>query len=100
MSAWLGLAIVFLLGAVAGNFLSKATERLPFEKSLFWPGSRCRHCLQPIRWLDAVPLLSYWLRRGKCRTCSKPFSIRFFFIELATAAGFALLYYLEVLDNI
>ena len=100
MTEWICLAFVFALGAVVGSFLNKCIERLPFEKSLFWPGSRCRNCLQSIGWLDSIPLLSYWLRRGCCRTCGKPFSLRFFAIELLTALGFAGLYYLEVIDNI
>lgn len=100
MSDWFCLAAVFALGAAAGSFLTKCIERLPLEKSLFWPGSRCQQCLQPIAWRDSIPLLSYWLRRGRCRVCGKPFSTRFFAIELLTAIGFAGLYYLEVIDNI
>jgi leader peptidase (prepilin peptidase)/N-methyltransferase len=100
MSDWLCLAAVFVLGAVVGGFLAKCIERLPLEKSLLWPGSRCQQCLQPIAWRDSIPLVSFWLRRGRCRTCGQPFSLRFFAIELLTALGFAGLYYLEVLDNI
>lgn len=100
MTEWLGLAAVFVLGAAVGSFLNKCIERLPLEKSLWWPDSRCRHCWQPIGWHDSLPLLSYWLRSGRCRTCGQPFSVRFFAIELLTALGFAALYYLEVIDNI
>src|SRR5206468_3230355 len=75
--------------------------RLPFEKSVFWPlGSRCGHCLQPIRLYDNIPLVSYWLLRGRCRTCKTAFSPRYFFVELLTGLGFAGLFYVEVICNV
>src|SRR5204862_1713143 len=49
---------------------------------------------------DSIPLVSYWLRRGRCRNCGQPFSVRYFAIELLTAASFVALYYLEVIENI
>src|SRR5438105_4124045 len=100
MPELLPLAVVFLAGAVVGSFLNKCIERLPFEKSLIWPGSRCRHCCQPIAWRDSIPLVSYWLCRGRCRSCGRPFSVRYFAIELLTAGSFVALYYLEVVENI
>ena len=50
---------VFVIGACVGSFLNVCIHRLPLEKSLLWPGSRCGHCLQPIPWQDNIPLVSY-----------------------------------------
>jgi leader peptidase (prepilin peptidase)/N-methyltransferase len=97
---WLWLLLVFLLGAAVGSFLNVCIYRVPLEKSIFWPGSRCGHCYQPIRGLDNIPLLSYWLLRGRCRTCRAPFSPRYFLIELLTAASFVGLFHLEVVVNV
>src|SRR5437879_3802577 len=94
------LLAMFVLGAVVGSFLNVCIYRLPLEKSLLWPGSRCGHCQQPIRWYDNIPLLSYWWLRGRCRTCGQTFSPRYFLIELLTAASFAGLCYLEVEKNV
>lgn len=94
------LVVVFVLGAVVGSFLNVCIYRLPLEKSLIWPGSRCGHCLQRIRGYDNIPLLSYWLLRGRCRMCGAHFSIRYFLIELLTALSLVGLYYLEVVENI
>lgn len=91
---------VFLLGATVGSFLNVCIYRLPLEKSLIWPGSRCGNCLQPVRWYDNIPLISYWVLWGRCRVCGKSYSMRYFFIELLTALGFLGLYYLEVIDNV
>ncbi len=95
---WLGLA--FVLGAAVGSFVNVAAARLPLEKSLVWPGSRCGRCLQPVRWYDNLPLVSYLWLRGRCRTCGESFSSRYFWVELATALGFAGLFYGEVVCNV
>ncbi|HZU37910.1 MAG TPA: prepilin peptidase, partial [Gemmataceae bacterium] len=94
------LVFVFLLGACLGSFLNVCIARLPLEKSLLWPSSRCGHCLQAIRWYDNIPLLSYWLLRGRCRVCRQRFSSRYFFVELFTALGLVGLYYVEVIANV
>jgi leader peptidase (prepilin peptidase)/N-methyltransferase len=91
---------VFVLGAVIGSFLNVCIYRLPLEKSIIWPGSRCGHCYQPIRWYDNIPLLSYCLLRGRCRRCGARFSFRYFLIELLTAIGMVGLFHWEFAENI
>ena len=100
MAFYFFLTFVFLLGTVVGSGLNVCVYRLPYEKSILWPGSRCGTCLQPIRWYDNLPLISYWVLRGKCRHCGARFSIRYFLVELLTAVSFAGLFYLEILQNI
>ncbi|MBI2805828.1 MAG: prepilin peptidase [Planctomycetes bacterium] len=94
------LIFVFVVGASVGSFLNVAIARLPLEKSLLWPNSRCGACLQPIRWHDNLPLLSYVLLRGRCRTCGQHFSIAYFLVELGTALGFVALFWLEMVENV
>jgi leader peptidase (prepilin peptidase)/N-methyltransferase len=94
------LVVVFLIGAAIGSFLNVCIFRLPYEKSLFWPGSRCGQCYQPIRLVDNIPLLSYWLLRGRCRLCGARFSPRYFLVELVTGLAFVGLFYLIVQVNV
>jgi leader peptidase (prepilin peptidase)/N-methyltransferase len=94
------LLAAFVLGAVVGSFLNVCIARLPLEKTPLWPGSRCSHCLQPVRWYDNLPLVSYWLLGGRCRTCGASFSFRYFAIELLTALCFTGLFWLEVVENV
>jgi leader peptidase (prepilin peptidase)/N-methyltransferase len=94
------LIAAFVLGTVVGSFLNVCIARLPLEKSILWPGSRCSHCLQRIRWFDNLPLVSYLWLRGRCRTCGARFSPRYFLVELLTGLGFAGLFYVEVVLNI
>src|SRR5260370_21869929 len=95
------LILVFVLGTMLGSFLNVCVHRIPFyERSIFWPSSRCGHCYQPIRWYDNLPLVSYWLLRGRCRKCGARFSIRYFLVELFTGLLFTGLFYLSIIANI
>lgn len=94
------LVLLFLVGAAVGSFLNVCIYRLPLEKSLIWPGSRCGNCLRPIRWRDNIPLLSYLLLRGRCRKCGAEFSPQYFAVELLTGLSFAGLFYAVVILNV
>src|SRR5437016_2955694 len=100
MLVYLWLLTAFVLGTIVGSFLNVCIARLPLEKSILWPSSRCGHCFQPIHWYDNVPLISYLWLRGRCRTCGHRYSIRYFLVELLTGLGWLALYYLEVVANI
>ena len=67
---------------MVGSFLNVLVARLPFEKSILWPGSRCFSCLQPIRIFDNLPIIGYLRLRGKCRSCGAAFSSRYLWVEL------------------
>ncbi len=95
---WLGMT--FVLGTIVGSGLNVAIYRLPLEKSILWPSSRCGVCYQPVRWYDNLPLLSYWVLRGRCRACGTPYSMRYFLIELFTGLVFAGLFYLDIVVNV
>jgi leader peptidase (prepilin peptidase)/N-methyltransferase len=75
---------LFLLGLCIGSFLNVVIARLPSGESLVWPGSHCPKCQAAIRWFDNVPLLSWVLLRGKCRSCKAPISLRYPAVELLT----------------
>jgi leader peptidase (prepilin peptidase)/N-methyltransferase len=94
------LTFVFLIGASVGSFLNVAIARLPLEKSLLWPNSRCGSCRQSIRWYDNLPLLSYLWLRGRCRTCGQSYSMLYFLVELGTALAFVGLFWIEVVQNV
>ena len=94
---WSGFALVF--GLIVGSFLNVLIARLPHEKSIIWPGSRCFHCFQKIRFFDNLPVLGYLRLRGKCRACGVPFSARYLWVELGTGLAFLTLFILDVVVN-
>jgi leader peptidase (prepilin peptidase)/N-methyltransferase len=76
-------------GLVIGSFLNVVIWRVPRHESLVAPGSHCPECDTPIAPHDNIPLVSWMLLRGHCRHCRAPISIRYPFVELATAVLFA-----------
>lgn len=81
------LAVVALPPALAlGSFLNVVAARLPEGRSLVSPPSSCGACGARIAWRDNVPVLSYLLLRGRCRSCDSRFSLRYLAVELVTAA--------------
>jgi leader peptidase (prepilin peptidase) / N-methyltransferase len=76
-------------GLAVGSFLTVVAHRVPRHESVVAPRSRCPHCGTTIRARDNVPVVSYLLLRGKCRSCGTPISPRYMLIELLTAGLFA-----------
>ena len=80
------LALVIFAPALAlGSFLNVVAARLPEKRSLLRPRSSCGSCEAEIAWYDNVPIVSYVLLRGRCRSCGAGFSLRYPAVELATA---------------
>ncbi|CAN5607151.1 A24 family peptidase [soil metagenome] len=101
--SYLPLAIwilwVFTFGLGLGSFLNVLIARLPFEKSVIWPGSRCGACLQPLRLTDNLPIIGYLRLRGRCRSCGVHFSSRYLWVELLTGLAFVVLFLIEIVFN-
>lgn len=82
---WSGAAFAFVFGALIGSFLNVVIYRVPLGLSIVSPGSACPACETPVRWYDNIPIVSWFVLRGKCRSCRAPFSIRYAGVELLTA---------------
>lgn len=81
----LGLAALALApGLALGSFLNVVAARVPLRRSLVRPGSACMDCGHEIAWYDNVPLLSYALLRGRCRSCGGGIPLRYPGVELAS----------------
>jgi leader peptidase (prepilin peptidase) / N-methyltransferase len=93
------LIFVFLAGLAVGSFLNVLIARLPYEKSIIWPGSRCFSCLQPLKLADNLPIIGYLRLRGRCRQCRAGFSSRYLWVELFTGIAFVALFCVDVLSH-
>lgn len=82
----------FLFGACFGSFANVVIYRLPQNLSL-WGRSRCQKCSASVPWYHNIPMLSYFILRGKCSQCAENFSIRYPFVEFLMASAFALTVY-------
>jgi leader peptidase (prepilin peptidase)/N-methyltransferase len=83
------IAVAALLGALIGSFLNVVIYRLPQGESLVTPGSHCPACDAPVRAFDNVPVVSWLLLRGRCRSCGVSISPRYPAVEALTAVSFA-----------
>ncbi len=86
------LAFCALSGLCVGSFLNVVIARLPAGRSIVHPGSSCPRCGNPIAWYDNLPVLSFLLLRGRCRSCRDPISWRYPMVEIVCAVLFAMAY--------
>jgi leader peptidase (prepilin peptidase)/N-methyltransferase len=88
----LPVACIFfaVLGAIIGSFLNVVIHRLPREQSITLPSSACPSCGVAIRAYDNIPILSFLILAGRCRSCRAPISIRYPIVEALTALLFVL----------
>ncbi len=85
-----GPALVLLMlvlagvGLLVGSFLNVVIHRVPDGQSVVRPRSRCPQCSTPIAARDNVPVVSWLVLRGRCRSCAARIAIRYPLVELAT----------------
>lgn len=90
----------FIFGLIVGSFLNCLIYRLEQNKgkSILKGKSFCPRCQHALEWFDLVPLLSFFLLKGRCRHCHKPISWQYPAVELATAFTFLLLSFKGKID--
>ena len=101
--SWL-YVITIVIGLMVGSFLNVVIARVPQQLLWQWHGrseglpkpagvagpvSRCPSCQQPIRWRDNLPLISFLILKGRCRSCNTAISGRYPLVE-ALCAGLSL----------
>ena len=85
---------IFALGACVGSFINVVAIRLPAGMGLVQPPSRCPVCGRRLRWHENIPVLGWFLVRGRCRSCGTHVSPAYAAVELLMGAMFAGLYLL------
>ncbi len=84
--------ILFVLGAVVGSFLNVVALR--WDRKNFGGRSLCPYCSRTLRWFELIPILSFLIQGGQCRTCRHKISFRYLLVELWTGLIFATVPYL------
>jgi leader peptidase (prepilin peptidase) / N-methyltransferase len=80
----LGL-VAFWPALALGSFLNVVAARVPLRRSVVRPASACMSCGHELAWHDNVPVVSWLLLRGRCRSCGERISPLYPAVELATA---------------
>ncbi|WP_066238725.1 prepilin peptidase [Anaerosporomusa subterranea] len=74
-----------LFGLLIGSFLNVCIYRIPLNQSIVYPPSHCPNCQTPLRPIDLIPVLSYFLSGRHCRYCGEVIASRYAIVESLTA---------------
>lgn len=88
-------ALLFLFGLAVGSFLDVLATRyrpdtLLLSKKVIGGRSRCTKCGKTLEWFELIPILSFVLQAGRCRSCKTRLSIEYLFVELVCGLIFML----------
>lgn len=85
----LGTVFAGLLGLAFGSFLNVCVSRWPAGESVAHPRSHCRSCGRTLARWENIPLVSWIVLRGRCRSCKAGIRWRYPVVELAVGALWA-----------
>lgn len=85
----LGTVLAGLLGLAFGSFLNVCLSRWPQGGNVTTPRSYCPACLRTLAWWENIPLLSWLLLKGRCRTCKATIGLRHPIVEFAVGSIWA-----------
>ena len=87
----LGTLFAALAGLAFGSFLNVCLSRWPEGESVVHPRSHCRTCNRTLTWWENIPVLSWLVLRGRCRTCETKIHWRYPLVEGTVATLWALI---------
>lgn len=82
----------FIFGLIFGSFYNVVGYRISKKESLLFPSSHCTNCGHELKWYELIPVLSYIMQLGKCRSCKDKISPFYMIFELITGILFLLSY--------
>jgi leader peptidase (prepilin peptidase)/N-methyltransferase len=92
--------LAFWPALALGSFVNVVATRVPLRRSVVQPRSACMSCGTKLAWYDNVPVLSYFVLHGKCRSCGSRISPLYPAVELATAGLVAACFFVFGLTGI
>jgi len=82
----------FVIGSCVGSFLNVCVYRIPLNRSVVSPPSHCSACGAPIAWYNNLPILSWWILRGRAACCGTRIDMRYMIVETGMAFLFLALW--------
>ena len=83
------IIMFFILGAVMGSFYHVVATRVSRNESIIYPASHCLGCNHKLSWYENIPIISYLLLKGRCKSCQKKIPLSYIIVEIVTAMLFA-----------
>jgi leader peptidase (prepilin peptidase)/N-methyltransferase len=84
--------LIFIIGALVGSFLNVCIYRIPKGISIVFPASHCPHCKYEIPFYLNVPIIGWFIIRGRCRNCGEKISFIYPVVETISAINFLILF--------
>lgn len=75
--------MLLLLGACVGSFCNVLIYRIPREEEFVRTPSHCMTCGHGLKWYELVPVFSWLIQGGKCRSCGVKLSAQYPVVEAA-----------------
>ena len=85
--------IVFILGSIWGSFANVCIHRMPIGESIVVKRSYCPNCRSKINWFNNIPLISFLLLGGKCKSCQSSIDKKYFIVEIISAVSFLFVFH-------
>lgn len=80
----ISLSLAGLFGLMLGSFFNVIIYRMPRGESVVWPPSHCTGCGYRIRAYENIPVISWILLKGRCRSCGSGISVQYPLVEALT----------------
>ena len=90
----MSVVILFVLGTLVGSFLNVVGTRWGSGRTILGRSS-CPHCNKTLKWWELVPIFSFLIQKGRCRSCGKKISYQYPIIEIWTGLIFLSIYNLQ-----
>ncbi len=88
--------ILAIFGLTLGSYLNSWMWRV-HEGKWQWGGrSMCIHCSRILTWKENIPIISFIILGGKCKTCQEKIPKDYFLVELITAVLFVVVAVIDV----
>jgi len=103
--------LLFIVGSCIGSFINVVVYRLPIMLEKTWrqdaldilgqpqekttrfnllvPASSCPKCKSKIKVITNIPILGYFISKGRCLVCGEKISLRYPLVEFSIAVLFA-----------
>jgi leader peptidase (prepilin peptidase)/N-methyltransferase len=85
--------VIFLLGTIVGSFLNVVIYRFNTSRSVVVGRSICMNCSHTLNWYEMIPVLSFLIQKGRCRSCATTISHQYPIVEFITGIIFAIIAY-------
>ena len=87
--------LLFVFGLAVGSFLDVLASRYNPDKFLLSyeitrGRSKCQSCGKELKWFELVPIISFVLQAGRCRTCKARLSFEYPLVETLSGLIFVL----------